>query len=176
MPALSCEERRLHQYFNYSPYQMRPLHTCFRNMLLWITSPLMIAKWVMKTMCSNYILNTVAAEYSQQAFTHVFGIFQRMCSIQVTKSAWWWEIVACIKQNTTITPLCIWPMPYLCSIKEIKSSQPWMIWMSEPTDNGWKNAFVGIFVCAGEMPEIDIERKTPLKLGHGRGFTSSFIM
>ena len=40
----------------------------------------MIAKWVMKTMWSNYILNTVAADYSQQAFTHVFRIFQRMCS------------------------------------------------------------------------------------------------
>ena len=37
----------------------------------------------------NYILDTIPTEYTQQAFTHAPGIFHRMCSMQVSKAAWW---------------------------------------------------------------------------------------
>ena len=36
---------------------------------------------------TNYILDTFSTEYTQQAFTHAFRIFHRMCSMQVSKSA-----------------------------------------------------------------------------------------
>ena len=37
----------------------------------------------------TYILNTLSTEHNRQAFTHASGIFNRMCSMQVSESAWW---------------------------------------------------------------------------------------
>ena len=38
----------------------------------------------------NYILDTLSIEYTQHVFTHASRISHRMCSMQVSKSAWWW--------------------------------------------------------------------------------------
>ena len=36
---------------------------------------------------TNYTLDTLSTEYTQQAFKHASGIFHRMCQMQVSKSA-----------------------------------------------------------------------------------------
>ena len=35
---------------------------------------------------TNYILDTLSTEYTQQAFAHASRIFHRICSMQVGKS------------------------------------------------------------------------------------------
>ena len=50
-----------------------------------------IAKKIEKvTRRTNYNLDILLAEYTQQAFTHASRIFHSMCSMQVSKSAGWW--------------------------------------------------------------------------------------
>ena len=50
-----------------------------------------IAKKIKKvTKRTNFILDYLSTEYTQQAFTHASWIFHRMCSLQARKVAWLW--------------------------------------------------------------------------------------
>ena len=42
---------------------------------------------------TNYIWDSLSTEYAQQAFTYTSRFFHRMCSMQVSKSVWWWYCV-----------------------------------------------------------------------------------